>query len=142
MSTFKKQEMRGSDDDSRARTMEEEKKPLQSIYRCVRNEIMAKNEFSCFFLNSGGQHLIHIAAYLLLKLLLSLSVAIMSNKTKLTLQQQHEKEKNQQQEKNDQNNQTIDATSEVSKPGLKNRLIYFIFKSNLKTGTAFFYYVF
>lgn len=38
--------------------------------RCLYNEVMSQNEFSCYLINSSGKHIIHISVYILLKTLL------------------------------------------------------------------------
>ena len=38
--------------------------------KCAKNNVMADNEFSCYFLNSSGQHIIHGSIYIFFKCLL------------------------------------------------------------------------
>lgn len=44
--------------------------------KCVKNRVLRANQFSCYFLNSAGQHIFHLLIYLVAKLFLVLVVSV------------------------------------------------------------------
>lgn len=63
-----------SDDDVGGGSMTEVRRLQESSpsseQKCPKDQVMRDNEFSCYFLNSSGQHIIHGSIYIILKILL------------------------------------------------------------------------